>query len=80
MRCHIRIALGTSGYAETYCYEPLDSQGMCAKHGQQAVVRPDWMSDEHWQATLSHVWRQTVVIRRNTGANTRGRRTSSGNS
>jgi len=77
MRCHVRISLGRSGYAETYCYEPLDDKGFCARHGQQAFLKPDWLSDDRWQTLLSNLRRQTVSFghRHNSGSDTPNGRT-----
>ena len=44
MRCSVRIPLPVNGVvttAETYCYEPLDDNGVCRIHGLQVVpVKP----------------------------------------
>jgi hypothetical protein len=52
MRCHVTIPLGQSGYATTSCYEPLREDGTCPIHGQQVMVRPEWMAEEKWKKWL----------------------------
>jgi hypothetical protein len=53
----------TGGYAQTQCYEPLNDAGECPFHGQQVMVKPDWMSDAQWQNSLRDLRRQTVTLR-----------------
>lgn len=62
MRCHVRIELGSAGIAHTYCYEPLNDDGLCPKHGQQAFLKPNWMSDEQFKTAVSHLHRQSVTV------------------
>ncbi len=55
MRCTVRIPL-VPGRSETYCYEPLNERGECAKHGVQWLprARSDELSDELLREQRGH--------------------------
>lgn len=65
MRCYARVPLEkTGGFRETYCYEQLRDDGTCRSHGQQACVKPEWMSEEEFKAASSNLQLQVVAVRK----------------